>query len=161
MTKIIPKIKSRTTGKSSRQKVLNFLKEAGIPLSKERTKIQWDGQKLWSGNNCSNLLHDLAHWQLCAADRRSKPDYGLGSGPESIGGVPRLVSMGAANKEECRASVLGIVYEYCLGMASGKTFKEHSWNDTYNGPKFETILKKLVEDSFLTADYKPTMKMAL
>jgi hypothetical protein len=42
----------------------------------------WDGQVLKAAKlNPIDVLHELAHWAVCPEERRSLPNYGLGSGP--------------------------------------------------------------------------------
>lgn len=97
----------------------------------------WDGKTLsvkaqdggWTGrDHPSNILHEVAHWAVCTSlKRRSSPDYGLGSGPDSVPGLPRMMGDVAIQLEEERASMLGILMEFELGFPAADTLRLHQW----------------------------------
>lgn len=80
-------------------------------------------RSLWS-----NMLHEVAHYQLATPRRRKLPTFGLGEDVDMIHvGRPVLVSTKAAVVEECYASFLGILWEAKLGLDYAYTLPDHSW----------------------------------
>ena len=55
------------------------------------------------------MIHEIAHWQLCAPERRPLYDFGLGAGPESgrVEEADRVMALaGGASKTEAIAGAL-------------------------------------------------------
>lgn len=157
LTKKISTQISRYKQIAAKRIALKFLRKAGIPFGLTSQTIQWNGKTLTIDNNASNLLHDLAHWQLCGKHRREMPDFGLGIGPESDWSEFKLANHGStqpsisddvADQEETKASCLGICYEYILGLSSKKTYREHRWHDEF-GSSFPVVLQRLIKQGYL------------
>ena len=99
---------------------------------------QWDGETLnvknqdagWTGaDHPANIIHDLGHWAVCTSKRRkATPDFGLGSGPDSMAeATSSILGPQAAQIEEERASMLGILMELELGFPAADTLRMHGW----------------------------------
>ena len=84
------------------------------------------------------LLHEIAHFQLAAPARRRLADFGLGPGPESgdrstaqrqavLHGVDR-------EREEAKASLLGILWEAELGQPALASFLDQNWLEGAGAP---------------------------
>jgi hypothetical protein len=115
--------------------------KAGVPVNPDGVfRVQYDGTTINAGtpsnyadelHHPSNIIHDLAHWSVCTSlDRRSKPDFGLGRGPDSADDSPCLTLQ--AQTEEERASFLGIIIEWELGMPAADTLRLHGWVEPWN-----------------------------
>lgn len=103
------------------------------------SKIQWNG-KVLHALNPSDLLHDVAHFQVATADRRFKPDYGLGMGPDTTLGVPVLIPRKERETEEIVASLLGILWGAQLGFPFRFTLRNHNWDhDTEYQPALQQL----------------------
>ena len=93
----------------------------------------WDGRTIalrYGGRlrPVADIIHDLAHWLVCARSRRSLRDFGLGTGPDGGEGAERVVSARTANDEEARASLLGIAIQRDLGLGNwSAALLDHSW----------------------------------
>lgn len=109
-----------------------------VPVDDENEDdYQWDGSKLNVGNvdagmagrdHPSNIIHEIAHWAVCTSRaRRSSPDYGLGSGPDSRPGLDVVMNERDTQLEEERASMLGVLMEFELGFPAADTLRLHSW----------------------------------
>ena len=98
----------------------------------------WDGSTLTLSKKItvSNVLHELAHYQIASAARRKLPEYGLGLSPESVRRVVPTVKHNASEKEERVASILGIIWERNLGFDFRKTLHNHVWID-YRGNEID------------------------
>jgi len=115
--------------------------EAGVPVNPDGVfEVQYDGTTINAGtpagyldelHHPSNIIHDLAHWAVCTSqERRNKPDFGLGRGPDSTEEAACLTLH--AQIEEERASFLGILIEWELGMPAGDTLRLHGWVEPWN-----------------------------
>lgn len=124
----------------------------------------WDGHALRVRMEPSVIVHDVAHLQVCAPERRTAPDFGLGAGPEtglrteadaamSVFGVEREL-------EESLASLLGILWEAELEQPAICAFLEQNWLEggasAHNRRHFVKIVDHLAAHGFLTADGRPT-----
>ena len=98
---------------------------------------QWDGLRLnippvpknyieASASHPSCILHDLAHWVVCGDDeRRGQPEFGLGPGADTKRSIRKQVSQQVGIEEEEKASLLGVLMEFDLGMPAGDTLAVH------------------------------------
>jgi hypothetical protein len=113
------------------------VRKTGVPISTEgEWESQYDGVTINAGpgrgeeerQHPSSVIHDLAHWAVCtSAKRRAMPDFGLGGGPDSFVEAPEPMLGKATQAEEERASLLGIIMEWELGMPAADTMRLHSW----------------------------------
>ncbi len=84
------------------------------------------------------LIHDVAHYLVCPVRRRRVGDFGLGPDPDmhSVPGydrqAPEIVTGDYANREEHRASILGILIEAAIMGNAKRRFEEHSWHNIDN-----------------------------
>lgn len=114
--------------------------EFGIAVRDEPPAIafSWDGCWLRARSEASVLLHEIAHWQICPAERRSLPDFGLGAGPETgckaEADAARVASDAVKQEEECLASLLGILWESALGQPAVAAFLEQNWFEGWRRP---------------------------
>lgn len=117
--------------------------EAGVPVNPDGIfRVQYDGTTINAGapanyidelHHPSSIIHDLSHWAVCTSlERRSKPDFGLSRGPDSVDESECLTRRRYAQIEEERASFLGILIEWELGMPAGDTLRLHSWIHPWN-----------------------------
>ncbi len=124
----------------------------------------WDGHALRVRMEPSVIIHDVAHLQVCAPERRTVPDFGLGAGPEtglraeadaamSVFGVAREL-------EESLASLLGILWEAELNQPAICAFLEQNWleggDSPHNRAHFVKIVDHLAAHGLLDADGRPT-----
>jgi len=140
----------------------------------------WEGDGIIRSNTDSNFLHELAHWQVSAPERRSLPNFGLGSCPDEHISTDMIVKQSQANEEEKLASCLGILWERKLGLNWVDTYFDHYWHDGIDIPKrtgvrygyylsdllkaesgewgFGTSAKKLMEMGLISPKYVPYNK---
>ena len=83
----------------------------------------------------SDLIHDIAHYMLCPAKRRSKPEFGLGDNPDiECKHADELLPTADAQAEEEQASLLGILIEKQLGLDWQVTWSNHMWDTSSHDP---------------------------
>lgn len=88
----------------------------------------WDGEVLTVSKHIKpwNLIHEIAHFQVCPKYRIRQKEWGLGWSPESNVRVKATVKYSTAQKEESWASLLGILWEKFLGFDYGQTLLAHN-----------------------------------
>jgi hypothetical protein len=125
---------------SARQRIVALAQAFGIAtLDEEPARaFSWDGQVVRTRSEPSVLLHEIAHWQICPADRRHLPDFGLGAGPETGRKVEadtaRVTDQVTQEREEAMASLLGILWEAAFGLPALAAFAEQNWLEAYDRP---------------------------
>ena len=119
-------------------KALNLVKLMGMhfhDVDPEDYGLMWDGNKLATNNTPSNIVHDVAHWQMAHKDRKFVPEFGLGDGPETTDTeiANQFVDKSIESMEEEKdSSFLGILWELALGMNSPRfTIEQHQWVGRY------------------------------
>ncbi|EWY36820.1 hypothetical protein N825_23440 [Skermanella stibiiresistens SB22] len=125
--------------------------------------FSWDGQRIRTRSEPSVVIHEIAHWQLCAPERRGLYDFGLGAGPES--GRPDEANAVIAVSEEERqdeeglTSLLGILWEAELGQPAILAFLEQNWLEGYDRPAtpahFIATLDRLRAGGFVDGEGRP------
>ena len=97
-----------------------------------------------------DIIHDIAHYALCPEDRRALPEFGLGTSPDGCKSVESVISGEVAWAEESRASLLGIAWEFALGLDGVATLKEHDWANGDSGSleKFWATVADLTSRGF-------------
>lgn len=94
------------------------------------------------------VLHELAHFQIATPKRRLKYNFGLGF----IGGNKSTKKW--QWNEESLASILGILWEWNLGLNYLDTLKYHQWYDEeYDldlSIDINRVLKKLYKMNLIT-----------
>jgi hypothetical protein len=100
--------------------------------------FSWDGNVVRTRSEPSVLLHEIAHWQICPPARHPLPDFGLGAGPETgrkhEADAARATDLATQEREEARASLLGILWEAELGLPAVPAFAEQNWLEKYDRP---------------------------
>lgn len=107
----------------------------GLATSWEKDQRHWtvyQGDDVLRASNCSDMLHELAHYQVASPARRLAPDFRLGHSPSSKHNFfdkPPYKLYEFDSLEEQHASVLGILWERRLGLNWRETFGVHGWNN--------------------------------
>ena len=133
-----------------------------------RDGLTWDGRAVSIRMEPSVIVHEVAHYQLAAPERRHLADFGLGAGPESgdkaRGEADRRVFGVDCDREEALASLLGILWEAELGQPAVLAFLEQNWLEggasRGNLDHFTRNVGILVAGGFLDEDGRPTTKIA-
>lgn len=124
----------------------------------------WDGQRLAVRMEPSVIIHDVAHLQCCAPERRAALDFGLGAGPETGRRAEADAAMtvfGVAREmEEALTSLLGILWEAEVGQPAVLAFVEQNWLEGVDSPAnvahFLRIAGHLHAFGLIDADGRPT-----
>ncbi len=126
--------------------------------------FSWDGRAVRIVTEPSVLIHEVAHFQLAAPDRRRLADFGLGPGPETgwrqqAEQVRRLTG-DACEREEARASLLGVLWEAELGQPAILAFLEQNWLEGGDSPgnrrHFLKVFGELTAAGLLDRAGRPT-----
>jgi hypothetical protein len=90
----------------------------------------WDGHALHVDycDNRSDALHEIAHWLVSSRARRALPNYGLGTGNSGKNSLHELLGHRGQREEE-RASILGIEIERAFHQEWERTFINHQWDN--------------------------------
>jgi hypothetical protein len=128
--------------------------------------FSWNGEALRGDTEAYVLLHEIAHYQLAAPERRQLIDFGLGAGPETgdrraADGAARLFGL-PREREEAMASLLGILWEVELGQPALASFLDQNWlegaGSAAAADHFETVLAALLRGGFIDEDGRPTYR---
>lgn len=124
----------------------------------------WDGHAVRVDMEPSVIIHEVAHLQVCAPERRTVLDFGLGAGPETgirdaADGVQTVHGV-RADLEEALASLLGILWEVELGQPGLLAFLEQNWLEGGASPTnkahFVKIAGHLHAHGLIDDDGRPT-----
>lgn len=148
------------------QAALALLREFGMGIrpGSPSEDFSWDGAAARSDIEAYVLVHEVAHFQLAAPERRHQIDFGLGAGPET-GARERAEAAAtrfglARDREEAMASLLGILWEIELGQPGLASFLDQNWLEGAGRPgtaaHFSAILDALRNGGFVTASGRPT-----
>jgi hypothetical protein len=126
--------------------------------------FSWDGWAARSETEAYVLLHEAAHFQLAAPERRRSIDFGLGPGPETgaraLAERAALLHGLAREREEAMASLLGILWEVELGHPALASFLDQNWLEgaTRSGAAthFTAVLATLRAEGFVADGGRPT-----
>jgi hypothetical protein len=151
------------------RQALGLCRKFGIAMD-ERSPAEgltWDGLRVALRMEPSLIIHEVAHYQCAAPQRRMLPDFGLGAGPESgnkrRGEECRQVFGTDADIEEALASLLGILWEAELGQPAILAFLEQNWLEGGAKPQnlahFQRIVSMLVRLGLIDATGRPTMAL--
>lgn len=136
----------------------------GIVDAAPSAGFTWDGRDLAVRMEPSVIIHDVAHLQCCAPERRAVPDFGLGAGPETGLRAEADAAMSvfgvAREMEEALTSLLGILWEVELGQPALCAFLEQNWLEGGDSPAnlahFRRILGHLRDHGLVDGDGRPT-----
>lgn len=123
-----------------RAAAVELARRCAIPVLDEEPQraLSWDGAVLRTRSESYVLMHEVAHWLLCPAERRALPDFGLGAGPESgrpeIADAALRVTAEEQQQEECLSSLLGILWEVELRQPAILAFLEQNWLEGWDRP---------------------------
>jgi hypothetical protein len=143
-----------------------LLREFGMGVIDEppTAAYTWDGYAVRVRMEPSVIIHEVGHLQVCAPERRTVPDFGLGAGPETglrreADGVMSVFGL-ERELEEALSSLQGILWEAELGQPAILAFLEQNWlegGDTpHNRAHFLKIFGQLMRYGMLDADGRPT-----
>ncbi len=112
--------------------------------------FSWDGKVIRWRTEASVTVHEVAHWLLCAPERRHLPDFGLGAGPETglreIADAALAVGPEEREHEEVLTSLLGILWEAELGQPAILAFLEQNWLEGPERPSTVTFFVDRLEE---------------
>ena len=128
----------------------------------------WNGTALRSDTEAYVLLHEIAHFQIASPERRVLIDFGLGAGPETgdKGAAERAATLFGIEREreEARASLLGILWEVELGQPGLASFLDQNWLEGAGRPEaaahFATVLSELQKLGVVDAAGHPRARVA-
>jgi len=124
----------------------------------------WDGRAVAIRLEPSVLIHEVAHYQLAAPDRRTVLDFGLGAGPESgrkaEADAVQSLFLPERDVEEGLCSLLGILWEAELGQPSVLAFLEQNWleggSSLHNVGHFRKVVRWLCQMGLIDETGAPT-----
>lgn len=139
----------------------------GMRPGSPRHGYGWDGRTLAARTEAYVLLHEVAHFQLAAPERRRRIDFGLGPGPETgdrAGAERHAVKLGLEReREEAMASLLGILWEAEFAHPALASFLDQNWLEGVPRPgaarHFEAVLERLQSGGFVTSAGRPTRRL--
>jgi hypothetical protein len=167
-----PQERERAVGKAARAHhaaALGLLTRLGMAVKpgSPREDFSWDGTAARADTEAYVLLHEGAHFQLAAPERRRLIDFGLGAGPET--GAREVADRAATlfglarEREEAMASLLGILWEVELGQPALASFLDQNWLEGAPGPgalaHFCTVLAALRVGGHIAGDGRPTQRL--
>jgi hypothetical protein len=142
----------------------------GIPTRDEppASAFSWDGAVLRTQSEPWVILHEIAHWLICPAERRRLPDFGVGAGPESGRKAEadrvRVVDDAVQQEDEAMASLLGVLLEAELGQPAILAFLEQNWLEGYERESaalhFRTTVAGLRRLGLVDSGGRPTCRFA-
>lgn len=130
--------------------------------------FHWDGHSLRAESEPYVLLHEIAHFQLAAPERRGRAEFGLGPGPDTglraAAEAAQTVFGIAREDEEAAASLLGILWEAALGHPALASFLDQNWLEGWRrgaaAAHFGTVFERLRTAGLVAADGCPTRLLA-
>lgn len=155
-----------STDETHHAQALALLKDFGMGIidGPPQDGFTWDGQAVRVDMEPSVIIHEVAHLQVCAPERRNRLDFGLGAGPETgirnAADADQTVHDVRADLEEALASLLGILWEVQLGQPGLLAFLEQNWLEGGASPAnkahFVKIVDHLFAHGFIDSDGRPT-----
>jgi hypothetical protein len=129
--------------------------------------LTWDGRAVAIDMEPSVIIHEVAHYQLAAPERRPLADFGMGAGPESglKDAADRVCRLGgtARDIEEALVSLLGILWEAELEQPAILAFLEQNWLEggasPHNCGHFIKIVTHLGGHGFIDEQARPTLRL--
>lgn len=132
-----------------------------------KTHFTWDGVNVAIRMEPSVLIHEVAHYQLAAPERRTVLDFGLGCGPESgkreQADAVQTLFCPERDVEEALCSLLGILWEAELSQPAILAFLEQNWMEgganLQNVGHFKKIVRWLRAMELIDDDGAPTRNL--
>ncbi|MGO8919631.1 MAG: hypothetical protein ACLQJR_27335 [Stellaceae bacterium] len=150
---------------SHHRAALGVLAQLGMAVrpGSPQQDFSWDGQAVRADTEAYVLLHEAAHYQLAAPERRRRIDFGLGPGPETgnrrAAAAAACLNGPAVEREEAMASLLGILWEVELGHPALASFLDQNWLEGAERPgtadHFRRVLAALGDGGFITPCGRP------
>lgn len=142
--------------------VIETVESVGITIKKAEESIRnrryaWDGEGLVAYRS-TDVLHEVAHYQLCGEDRRGVPEYGLGANPDT-GEGDLTTTVKESSKEEVYASLLGILWKRKLGLDWKETLEYHSWEGYESVAEALDMSQELKKLGYLDENLHPTTRV--
>lgn len=127
----------------------------------------WDGENVAIRMEPSVLIHEVAHYQCAAPDRRAVIDFGLGCGPESgrreEADAVQTLFCPERDVEEALCSLLGILWEAELDQPAILAFLEQNWMEggasLHNVAHFRKIVRWLRGMGLIDDSGRPTRNL--
>lgn len=128
----------------------------------------WNGTTLRRDTEAYVLLHEIAHFQIAPPERRVLIDFGLGAGPETgdRAAAERVATLFGVEREreEARASLLGILWEVELGQPGFASLLDQNWLEGASRPEapahFAAVLRELQNLGVVDAAGHPRARVA-
>jgi len=171
VTKIIPDgdLMSLSTDPTHHAQGVELCRQFGFGILDVDPKSHWT----WDGANVairmepSVLIHEVAHYQCAAPDRRDVIDFGLGCGPESgrrqEADAVQTLFCPERDVEEALCSLLGILWEAELGQPAVLAFLEQNWMEggvaLHNVAHFKKIVRWLRQMQLIDDEGAPTRQL--
>jgi hypothetical protein len=136
-----------------RQTALVFARRYGMAVHPPGSNcgFNWDGAALDGETEAYVILHEVAHFVLAPAERRSLPDFGAGPGPDTRdrAGAERAAILPVLEREadEVMASLLGVLWEAELGQPALASFLDQNWLEGLErsaAAHFTAVLQRLI-----------------
>ncbi|HYC14407.1 MAG TPA: hypothetical protein VEC75_09165, partial [Stellaceae bacterium] len=129
--------------------------------------FSWDGHRLRADTEAYVLLHEVAHYQLAAPERRTAIDFGLGPGPDTTDREAAerasILPMLERDREEAMVSLLGILWEAECGHPALASFLDQNWlagaGSEADARHFAAVLHRLHARGFVDATGHPTRRL--
>jgi len=129
--------------------------------------FSWDGRRLRADTEAYVLLHEIAHYQLAAPERRTAIDFGLGPGPDTADRAAAeraaVLPMLERDREEAAVSLLGILWETECAHPALASFLDQNWlageGSEADARHFTGVLSRLRAGGFVDAQGRPTRRL--
>jgi len=152
-----------------RLEALALAAEFGIETveSSPGSAFNWDGRRLRADTEAYVLLHEIAHYQLAAPERRAAIDFGLGPGPDTsdreAAERAATLPMLERDREEAMVSLLGILWEVERGHPALASFLDQNWlageGNEADARHFADVLERLRAGGFVDGAGRPTRRL--
>jgi hypothetical protein len=155
------------TAETHRQEALALARRFGMAVRRgpPPAPFGWNGKELSGDTEPYVLLHEIAHFQLAPGERRGLIEFGHGPGPDTLdmeGAERAAVLFGVdRDREEAKASLLGILWEAALGHPALASLLDQNWLEaTADGRAarhFEHVFRSLRADRLVDPAGRPTL----